>query len=47
MNKANQTTDAKNPDSMAIDGSTTRDYAAAKIMGSQDGRKKGEKEDGK
>ena len=47
MTKANQTTDAKNPDAMAIDGSTPRDYAAAKIMGSQDGSKKGDKEGGK
>jgi len=48
MNKANQTAEAKNKaDAMAIDGSTARDYAAAKIVGSQDGHKKGDKEGGK
>lgn len=48
MNKANQTADSANvPMAMCIDGSVTRPYAAAKIMGSQDGSKKGDKAGGK
>lgn len=48
MNKANQTNDAVNlPMAMCVDGSRTRDYAAAKIAGSQDGHKKGDREGGK
>lgn len=48
MNKANQNNEAVNlPMAMCIDGSVTRPYAAAKIVGSQDGSKKGGKEGGK